>query len=220
MPCVVANPIGGESWNLSGSARSSFGVTRSPPQTGWVSDRDPVATETSIAPTMTKLLPCCLFAAASLLAVGTPARVIAADEARVTVEFQNPEKFTDIKDSITGTDKGRDHYLKLIREVVETEANSLLRPGQKLAVTFTDIDLAGDYLPSMPSNRDIRVIKDIYIPRMKLSYVVTDAAGAVVKEGKETISDLNFMQTMGLNRSDELFYDKAMLRDWLRRTLR
>ena len=56
---------------------------------------------------------------------------------------------------------------------------------------------------------------------MKFTYTITDASGAVVKEGTESLSDMNFMQTANIvNRSDELFHDKAMLRDWLRRSLR
>ncbi len=161
-----------------------------------------------------------LLAASLLLALGLPARAFAADEARAAVTFDHPEKFTDLKDSISGTDKGRDYYLKIIRTLVEEEANHLLPAGQKLAITFTDIDLAGDYLPSMPANRDIRVMKDVYPPRMKFTFQITDASGAVVKEGEERLSDMNYLQTPGLNRSDELFYDRAMLRDWLRKSLK
>ena len=165
-----------------------------------------------------------LFAAAALLSLCLAGRATddqAAASSRVVVNFQNPENFTDVKDSQAGTDKGRDFYLKEIRQLVEEEAPRLLPEGQKLTLTFTDIDLAGDYLPSMPSGNDIRVIKDIYIPRMKLNYTITDEAGAGVKEGAETISDMNFMMNPGiLNRGEPLFYDKALLRDWLRRTLR
>jgi hypothetical protein len=170
--------------------------------------------------TTTTLSPRFLLAVAALLALGLPARALAGDEARATVTFENPEKFTDVKDSITGTDKGRDHYLKIIRTLVEEEAARLLPAGQKLTMTFTDIDLAGDYLPSMASGHDIRVMKDVYSPRMKFTFQIADAAGAVVKEGAERLSDMNYMQTPGLNRSDELFYDKAMLRDWLRKSLK
>jgi hypothetical protein len=161
------------------------------------------------------------FVAASLLALGQPLRSLAADEPRATVTFENPEKFTDVKDSTTGTDKGRDYYLGEFRKLIEEEAGRWLPAGQKLTMTFTDIDLAGDYLPSMPSNRDIRVMKDIYIPRMKFSYSITDASGAVLKEGKETISDMNYLNNINIvNRGEELFYDKTLLRDWLRKTLR
>ena len=164
-----------------------------------------------------------LLVAAALLSLGLGAR--AADtqtdaSSRAVVAFENPEKFTDVKDSQTGSDKGRDYYLKEIRLLVEEEAAGLPE-GQKLTITFTDIDLAGDYLPSMPSGEDVRVIKDIYYPRMKFTYTITDASGAVVKEGTENLSDMNFMMNPGiLNRGEPLFHDKAMLRDWLRRTLR
>ena len=162
-----------------------------------------------------------LFAAATLFALGQTARAQDAAPGNATVTFENPEKFTDVKDSISGTDKGRDYYLKLIRTTVEEQAKALLPAGQKLAITFTDIDLAGDYLPSMAANQDIRVIKDIYMPRMKFTYAITDATGAVVKEGKENLSDMTFMQNLNIaGRNDPLFYDLTMLRDWLRKTLK
>jgi hypothetical protein len=173
---------------------------------------------------MKTITPRSLLVAAALLSLGLGARAAdnpAAASSRAIVNFENPEKFTDVKDSQTGSDKGRDYYLKEIRLLVEEEAAKLLPEGKKLTITFTDIDLAGDYLPSMPSGQDIRVIKDIYFPRMKFTYTITDASGAVVKEGTENLSDMNFMMNPGiLNRGEPLFYDKAMLRDWLRRTLR
>ena len=73
----------------------------------------------------------------------------------------------------------------------------------------------------MAANKDIRVIKDIYMPRMKFTYAITDEAGAVVKEGKENLSDMTFMQNLNIvGRNDPLFYDLTMLRDWLRKTLK
>lgn len=162
-----------------------------------------------------------LVAAAALFALGQTARAEDSAQNRVSVTFENSEKFTDIKDSQSGTDKGREHYLKLLRTVAEEEGNRFLPAGQKLALTFHDIDLAGDYLPSMPANRDIRVMKDIFAPRMKLSFTITDAAGAVVKEGSDTVSDMNYLNNISIvGRSEELFYDRTMLRDWLRRTLK
>ncbi len=162
-----------------------------------------------------------LLAATALFTLGQTVRAADAEPSRVSVTFENPEKFTDIKDSQFGTDKGRDHYLKLLRTVAEEEGNRLLPAGQKLALTFHDIDLAGDYLPSMPANRDIRVMKDIFAPRMKLSFTITDAAGAVVKEGAETVSDMNYLNSISIvGRSEELYYDRTLLRDWLRRTLK
>ncbi len=162
-----------------------------------------------------------LIATTALFAIGLTPHAKQAEQSRATVTFENPEKFTDIKDSSTGTDKGRDYYLKLIRTRVEEVANQVLPAGQKLEMTFTDIDLAGDYLPAMASGHDIRVMKDIYMPRMKFTFKITDASGAVVKEGTENIHDSNYLNTIGVvGRNDPLFYDLSMLSDWLRRALK
>ncbi len=168
------------------------------------------------------LTPHILFAAAAISALGLPVSASAADEARAVVTFQDPEKFTDIKDTASGTDKGREFYLKELRTLVEKQADVLLPEGQKLEMTFTDIDLAGDYLPMMASGHDVRVMKDIYRPAMKFSYKITDASGAVVKEGTENISDINYLNTIGtlVGRGEALYYDKGLLLDWLRKTLR
>ncbi len=162
-----------------------------------------------------------LIAVTALCALGLPAHAKDAEPARATVTFETPEKFTDLKDSVTGTDKGREYYLKLIRNRVAEVAGQSLPAGQQLEMTFTDIDLAGDYLPAMASGHDIRVMKDVYMPRMAFTFKITDADGAVVKEGTETIRDLNYLSTVGIvGRNDALFYDLAMLSDWLRKNLK
>jgi hypothetical protein len=140
--------------------------------------------------------------------------------ASADVVFDHPEKFTDANDSLNGTEKGRAAILQQIREYVLEETVQLLAPGQQLTITFTDIDLAGSYLPSATSGRDIRVMKDIYPPRMKFAYKVTDASGKLLKEGQENLSNLTYLNTPGFPRGEELFFDKALLGDWLRSTLK
>ena len=82
-------------------------------------------------------------------------------------------------------------------------------------MTFTDIDLAGDITPGQLS--DIRVIKEIYRPRMTLAFKLEDASGAVLKEGNRTLIDLNYQQSLpATNQSEPLRYDKALLTDWVR----
>ncbi len=103
-----------------------------------------------------------LFAAATLFVFGQTARAQDAAPSKATVTFENPERFTDVKDS-----------------------------------------------------------KDIYMPRMKFTYAITDEAGAVVKEGTENLSDVNYLQNIGIvGRNDPLYHDLTMLRDWLRKTLK
>lgn len=133
----------------------------------------------------------------------------------VTVTFQEPDKFTDAKSTFgMGADEG---YLDIISEHLQKVAGKQLAQGQKLDITISDIDLAGDIRPEMTPH-DIRVVKSIYIPRMTLSFKLTDASGALVKEGQRKLSDLDFMDSIGLiGRDQPLYYDKEMLTDWVRR---
>jgi len=144
--------------------------------------------------------------------------VASADDksAKVTVSFQESDKFTDVRAHFGGsTDEG---YLKVLSSHLEKEAGRRLAAGQKLEVTITDVDLAGDYVPSASTSQDIRVIREIYIPRVKLSFKLLDAAGNVVKEGQRNLSDMDFMNNIGLvGRNDPLFYDKNLLNDWVRK---
>lgn len=138
-------------------------------------------------------------------------------DARAEVIFVQPEKFTDVRDAYTSSDKGRDGVLGQIRDYVVNRANAYLPAGQKLTVTFTDIDLAGDFEPWRGSDgMDIRIVKDIYPPKMDLEFKLTGADGAVIKEGKRQLRDLMFMSKITLNRNDSLHSDKALLDDWMR----
>jgi hypothetical protein len=137
--------------------------------------------------------------------------------ARTEVIFDHPEKFADVKDSEFGTDKGRDAILDQIREFIVERAEKILPAGQKLVITFTDIDLAGDFEPWRGAQfSDIRIVKSIYPPRFNFTYKVTDAAGKVVKEGKEKLIDLAFDMRLTIDRQDPLRYEKDILMDWLR----
>lgn len=150
----------------------------------------------------------------------TGASSAALDDGRVTVDFQDSRNFTDFKDTLVGTDIGRENLEHMVRRMVQEEAAPYVKEGQRLSITFTDIDLAGDYLPTAASGRDIRVIKEVYPPRMRFRYTLTDASGAVIKQGQPQLQDLSFQYNTGINRDDELFYDRNLLRDWVRKDLR
>lgn len=136
---------------------------------------------------------------------------------RTEVIFSDPEKFTDVKDRDFASDKGRDEILGRIREFIQQHADAVLPAGQKLTVTFTDIDLAGDFEPWRgPSMGDVRIVKPIYPPRFQFSYKITDEAGQTLKEGRENLSDPAFDQRLTMDRSDTLRYEKDILGDWIR----
>jgi hypothetical protein len=160
-----------------------------------------------------------VFAALALSATGWAA---GNDTGRVTVGFDHPENFTDVKQSFN-SDSASSPYLDDFRRFIQTRAVRFLPEGQKLSVTFTDIDLAGDFEPWRgPRTQDTRIIKSIYIPRLKFNYQITDASGAVVKQGQANLTDLNFQEDtpITVDSSEPLRYEKRMLDDWFHDTLK
>ncbi len=139
---------------------------------------------------------------------------------RVSVIFSHPEKYTDIRDTQSDfeNERGRERYLPFIQEYLEKEAERKLPAGQKLTVTFTDIDLAGDFEPwHGVQYNDVRIIKDLYVPRLTFTFKITDANGTVLKEGERKLVELAFQMRISAGfRDDPLRYEKGMLSDWLR----
>jgi hypothetical protein len=162
----------------------------------------------------TQLLLVTLLGIVPVLRVGAePARTIA----RAEVNFFEPEKFTDVRDSYMG-DYERTSYLDGIRDHVLEQAKYYVPEGHTLSVTFTDIDMAGDFEPWRgPRFSDIRIVKDMYPPRITLAFRLVDAEGNVVKEGKRDLRDLSFMMKINMSfRDDPVRHEKALLDDWLR----
>jgi len=167
-----------------------------------------------------------LTAAGSLFAADKAAATdkAAAVDSRVTVVFDHPEKYTDIKDYDFDSDneRGRKHFLPMLKEHIEKEAVRLLAPGQKLTVTFTDIDLAGDFEPWRgPQLSDVRIVKSIYPPRMNFSFKITDENDKVIKEGEQKLVDLAYQMRITRSFNDDVLrYEKDMFSDWLRGELK
>ena len=161
-----------------------------------------------------------LYLLASLLAMG-PAFAAAPTEkrviARAEVVFFEPTKFTDVRDSYMG-DASRTTYLDQIRDHLLEQAKYYVPEGHLLSVTITDIDMAGDFEPWLgPRWMDVRIVKDIYPPRIDLSFRLTDANGNVVKEGRRQLRDLSFMMKIPMGfRDDPVRHEKGLLDDWLR----
>lgn len=137
--------------------------------------------------------------------------------ARAEVNFFEPSKFTDVRDSYMG-DYERTTYLDSIRDHLLQQAKYYVPDGHRLTVTFTDIDMAGDFEPWRgPRFDEIRIVKDIYPPRINLAFRLTDAEGNVVKEGKRELRDLAFLMKITMSfRDDPVRHEKALLDDWLR----
>lgn len=139
------------------------------------------------------------------------------DDGRVVVSFVHPEQFTDAKDHYVESDQGRDAILGELRDHLMDRARRYIPSGERLEVYFTDVDLAGEYEPWRGARwDDVRIVKDIYPPRVDLHFKLYAADGRVLQEGERKLSDLAFMYTISINVDDPLRYDKELLDNWVR----
>lgn len=153
-------------------------------------------------------------AAGLIASTGFVSRALAASvktNDAVTVIFQDPDNFTDAKESrsnFTSTTA-----LEELRGYVQETAAPLIPHDSKLTVTFIDLDFAGMI---RPDKDNIRVMTGVTPPRAHLKFQLVDASGKTLKEGERRLSDMNYQQTIRVQgRNDPLVYDKQLLRDWL-----
>lgn len=142
--------------------------------------------------------------------------------ARTEVVFFEPEKFTDVRENgLSDSEKDRTAILGELRAHIIKSANRLLAAGQQLKITITDVDLAGEFEPWRGgSMADIRIVKDIYAPDIKLSFQLTAQDGTVIKQGDRHLRDMGFMMSLSIDKNDSRRYEKEMLDNWLRQELR
>ncbi|NMH60389.1 DUF3016 domain-containing protein [Alteromonas ponticola] len=139
--------------------------------------------------------------------------------AELTVNWDTPEDFTDVR-PVNESRKGfRERTLASLEEYLVKLA-ATLPSQQKLTLTVTDLDLAGEVWPSSfvglgNTSADVRLVKRIYIPRMTFSYSLADETGALVKEADVNLKDMGFMDGVSSRfKEHPLGYEKQMLKEW------
>lgn len=142
-------------------------------------------------------------------------------EAAVKVNWQHPEKYSDIRPS-SGSKKAFQKRVISGFDKIWADFAEKLPAGHRLIVTVKDLDLAGDVNPMYRiDHSDIRVVKEIYFPRMTFDYQLLDRAGQIVAAEQDVkIKDIGFMNSTPVGMgSTEFAYEKQMLKQWFQKTL-
>lgn len=143
---------------------------------------------------------------------------VVAVNAEVEVTFESPENYRDIELGNGGNERGQKVILPEIEKYLIRIGNNHLEEGQVLKMNFTDIDLAGELEPWQgPSADHIRMMKPIYPPRLTFTYTLTDAEGAVLAEGSESLLEMGYDFHVRTNTSDRIYYEKKMLKNWMKK---
>jgi len=136
----------------------------------------------------------------------------------VDIDFAEAEKFTDFTASGNRPNLGQESYMKQLTRHLEGRLENEIAPGHRILVVITDIDMAGEFEPWRRTGfDDVRIVKDLYPPRINLSFRITDEGGNVLREGDRKLRDLNFMFAARPNDSDALRHEKELLNNWVRK---
>lgn len=151
-----------------------------------------------------------------LLLGGALCLVMAAGQAAdVKVEWQDVSKFSDVRPS---NETSAEFHQRLVKEFDEIFASLAKRlpDNYQLIINVKDIDLAGDLRPFYRASlHDIRVMREIYWPRMSFDYELKDAQGQSLVKDSVALSDMAYLNRINFAHHSEFKYEEQMLRDWL-----
>ncbi|WP_426369608.1 DUF3016 domain-containing protein [Pseudocolwellia sp. HL-MZ7] len=135
-----------------------------------------------------------------------------AGESEVT--WTDPDKYTDVRSG----NENRKHFKERIFKSFEKHFAKLsqkLPEGKTLKINVTNVDLAGDVRFS--SMQQIRIVKDIYIPRLEFSYELVNADKSLAASGEVDLKDMGFMTSSSAYKSSsDLYYEKRMINKWFK----
>ena len=140
-------------------------------------------------------------------------------QAEVEIVWDKPETYRDVKPSNESRKRFRDTTFERIEKYLNKLASSLPQ-DKKLLMKVSDLDLAGQVWPASfvglgHGTSDVRVIKNIDIPRMKFSYQLVDESGQVLQQAEVNLKDMSFQERSNhLFRNEPLRYEKNMLKRW------
>ncbi|TAN04768.1 MAG: DUF3016 domain-containing protein [Rhodanobacteraceae bacterium] len=142
-------------------------------------------------------------------------------QSSVSVTYVNPQQFTENRLYGWQDRFNRVDYLAQLKAYLIKQGQAILKPGQSLHVNITDIRLAGAYEPWRgPQWSYVRIMRDIYSPRIDLNFKLIDQDGNVLREGKRVLRDPGYLssgESLPGATGASLYYDKALLRRWLMR---
>ncbi|MFT5755701.1 MAG: hypothetical protein ACI9LM_000413 [Alteromonadaceae bacterium] len=138
--------------------------------------------------------------------------------ANAEVTWTNSDKYQDIRSGFDNRKRFKKRTFKSFEKHFSGLADQLPQ-GLLLKIDVIDVDLAGDM--GFHSDRQVRVVKDIYFPRLKFSYELFNVDKSLVTSGDINLKDMSFMLSNNLRyRNKALGYEKRMLDNWFNDTFR
>ena len=153
----------------------------------------------------------------ALLACAVDSAKDTAADARVHVTWAPTASLSEVKDNPGHRGwMSPQEWEKRLTDYIVQRADTLLPPGQTLDVKIDDIKLAGGFEPWRgPNLQYVRFMKNLYWPRVDVSFKLIAADGSTLRAGTKKLSDMAYLQRPLVIDTDPLGYDKRLIGDWL-----
>lgn len=137
-------------------------------------------------------------------------------KASVEVTYKDPVNFTDIQNSDRSRKQSAEMVTKELTHFLKMSEEKFIKKGHNLKIEFLDIDRAGEIRYGSMS-REIRILRDSVLIRLKFNYTLTDESGEVLRQGEENLKSfetVGSIDSRGRN-NDALYFEKKELSKWL-----
>lgn len=160
-----------------------------------------------------------LIAITAILAACAAPRPTGAPPGAISVSWSDPAQFSGTRMGERETAAQREAWLSELGRHLAEKAATVLPRDEKLEVEITDVQRAGSFEPWRgPQADNVRIVRDVYPPRITLEFKRLAADGSVLKEGRRELRDPSFLMRPKRYPSDPLAYEKQLLDDWVRTT--
>ncbi len=132
-------------------------------------------------------------------------------------------KFDDFTD-IVPSHESKEMFRETIQKEFALVFNHLakkLPDGFELEVTVTDLDLAGDLRPGMwLGAHEVRVMREIYWPRMNFSFELRNEKKEVIAKGVEQLRDMDYLRRVRMPSGNTSFeFEEKMIQEWFKKQI-
>lgn len=159
-----------------------------------------------------------LLAATAMLVACAAPRPTGAPPGAVSVSWSDPAQFAEARENQRDTPATREAWVSALGRHLAEQAAAVLPRDEKLDVRITDIKRAGGFEPWRGPQADhLRVVRDVYPPRIELEFKRLAADGRVLHSGQRDLRDPSFLMRPNRYASDPLGHEKLLLDDWVRK---
>ena len=140
----------------------------------------------------------------------------------MSVSWDNPEKFSDIRSSGANQELFSHKVMESLAKTLQAESAKVIGKNQRLVIRIHDLNLAGEIrVDALGSSQNMRIISAPYWPSMDIEYHLYDNKGKLLATQRNCIKDLDFQQHISpFSHNGTFYYEENLIKMWARNDLK